>query len=298
LAQRDFAGAVRGVVRRLWLDGLSTRDIARASAEELGFGTVSNTTIAQQVRDAAEEVLHWLNRPVRPDIVYLALDAKWVSVLRESSSKEPVLIAVGITADGHKEILDVMPANAESQEAWSTLLARLKSRGLPVGSLRLVVTDGCAGLISAVQSQLPKVRRQRCVVHKTRNIVGRSPANLNSIAPKEASAIWKAPNRAEALSRAKAFIAKYSEDHPKLADIVRDDLDATLAFYDLDATVWATLRSTNVQERMHRELHRKFAEVGALKGETAVTRVAVLLAKRMNELCKDEVIKGFKRRRS
>lgn len=300
LRTRNLALNVAERVRALWVDGLSTRDIARASSElsSLGLGDVSHTTVAKTIRDVSEQVLQWLNRPVRQDIVYLSLDAKYVSILRETANKEPILVAVGITADGHKEILDIMPANSESYDAWRTMLSRLRNRGMRTEQLRLVATDGNPGLIRAVEESLPKTRRQRCVVHKVRNVMGRSPVHLKSVAPKEASEIWKAPNRDEAEERAKQFIEKYAESHPKLADIIRDDLDATLSFYALDSKVWKSLKSTNVQERINRELKRKFLEIGALKGETAATRVAVMLAIRHNELTRNDIVKGFKKPRN
>lgn len=299
LQQERFAPALKKLCRDLWTDGLSVRDISRMSArvDALGFGDVSHQTVYNSLRDSAAEVMAWLNRPVRQDICYLVLDAKHVSIKRETAQKEPLLVAVGITEDGHKEILDVMPAPSESFESWRTFVARLVNRGLPVEQLRLVTTDGCPGLIRAVEEVLPKVRRQRCTTHKVRNVVGRSPAHLKSTAPKEASQIWKAPSRVEAERRAKAFIAKYEDDYPTLANIVRDDFEATLAFYALDSQLWPSLRTTNVQERINREFSRKFDEVGALKGDTSVTRVAVMVAMRHNELRKDDIVKGFKKRK-
>lgn len=81
----------------------------------------------------------------------------------------------------------------------------------------MAFSDGHEGLISAIARELPGVSRQRCTVHKVRNVVGRSPRHLKAIAPKEASAIWKAPNKSEAKSRAAEFIAKYKDAHPVLA---------------------------------------------------------------------------------
>ena len=119
-----------------------------------------------------------------------------------------------------------MVAASESTDSWGTLVSRLKLRGLKPENLQLVITDGDEGVISALRTHLGDVRRQRCTVHKVRNVVGRCPRDLKKIAPAEASNIFKAPSRSEAERRAKAFIDKYDKEAPKLANIIRDDLDA------------------------------------------------------------------------
>lgn len=292
-----FAREVMQLGRELWTRGLSTRTVAKVAEDALG-GRASHTTVATWVQDAADEVLRWLNRPLRKDIAYLVLDGIYVSILRESARTEPILVAVGITESGEKEVLDVMPAPSESAESWSTLLARLRARGLDPRTLKLVITDGNDGVVRAAEAELPNVPRQRCVVHKVRNVVGACPRHLKGKAPKEASAIWKAPNKAEARSRAKAFLEAYQESHPRLAAIIEDDFEATLTFYEFDATRWATLKSTNVQERVNRELKRRFREVGAMKGEQAAVRHAALVAMRLNGDWKGTVVKGFRRTRA
>ena len=163
-------------------------------------------------------------------------------------------------------------------------------------NLRLVVSDGNEGIIGAIAMELPFVCRQRCTVHKVRNIVGHSPRNLKGTAPGEASAIWKAPNKSEARDPVSSFIAKYEQSHPKLAAVIADDFDATLAFYDLDASIWRGMCSTNVIERVNREMRRKFNDMGACKGDLAVTRTAVLIAIKLEEDWKGTVVKGFKKR--
>lgn len=139
-----FAREVMQLGRELWTRGLSTRTVAKVAEDALG-GRASHTTVATWVQDAADEVLRWLNRPLRKDIAYLVLDGIYVSILRESARTEPILVAVGITESGEKEVLDVMPAPSESAESWSTLLARLRARGLDPRTLKLVITDGNDG---------------------------------------------------------------------------------------------------------------------------------------------------------
>ena len=181
------------VARRLWTAGLSCRDISSVAVESLG-DEVSHTTVDGWVQQAHSKVMRWLNRPITKDFRYLMLDGLWVSVKRQTARKEVLLVAIGITEDGRREVLDVLPSASENAVAWTTLLARMRGRGLDGKQLRLVVTDENEGLMKSVASELPSAPRQRCTVHKIRNVVGTSPTSIKSIAPKEASLIWQAPN--------------------------------------------------------------------------------------------------------
>ena len=288
-----FAAEVVHLGRELWVRGLSSRSVSKVADEALG-GSASHTTVAGWVKDVADDVLHWLNRPLRKDIAYLVLDGIYVPILRDTSTKEPILVAVGITEKGEKEILDVLPAPSESTDHWSCLLSRLRARGLDVAALQLVITDGNEGVIQALARDLPRVPRQRCVVHKVRNIVGACPRQLKGTAPKLASAIWKAPNKAEARTRMKAFADTYRESHPRLTAIIEDDFEATLTFFDFDADRWRTLKSTNAEERINRELKRRFRDIGAMKGDQAASRHAVVVAMKLNADWEGSIVEGFK----
>ena len=286
---------LKTLCREMWLRGLSSRDLAAVSPEVAGRQW-SHASMNGWVRDVADETMRWLNRPVRDDIRYVVLDALYVPFVRSTSRKEALLVALGVTADGHKEVLDIQHAASESTDSWTTMLSRLTMRGLNTSKLSLVITDGDAGLLAALGAQWPDVPRQRCTVHKVRQVVGRSNRQLKKVAPKECSAIYKASSQTEARRRATAFIEKYTTIAPHLAAIVENDLDACLTFYTHDASLWPALRSTNALERMNREFRRKLREVGAIKGEVNINRIAVQVARLVNEDAKGKQIAGFKKR--
>lgn len=284
---------LKDMCRQLWLRGLSSRDLAAVSPEVAGRRW-SHESMNGWVRDVAEDTMRWLNSPVRQDIRYVVLDALYVPFVRSNSRREALLVALGVTADGYKEVLDIQHAASESTDSWTTMLSRLTMRGLRVADLSLVITDGDAGLLAALASQWPQVPRQRCTVHKVRQVVGRSSRELKKTAPRECSAIYKASSQTEARRRAAAFISKYREVSPTLADIVENDLDACLTFYEHDANLWPALRSTNALERMNREFRRKLREVGAIKGEVNINRIAVQVAQFVNHDTRGKQIAGFK----
>jgi putative transposase len=290
---KRFTAGVRQLAVQLWTHGLSYRGIAQVSEEALK-SPAGRTCVGGWVQDAEQEVLAWLQRPVPAEIRYLMLDGMFVSKKRVTTRSEPVLTAIGITDEGNKHVLDVMPAPGESFEAWSTCLQRLKARGLDVSRLRMAISDGCAGLISALEVELPTVHRQRCTVHKVRNVLNAAAPAVKSAAAKEATNIWNAPNKSEARQRAAHFVARWQPEHPRLAAIIRDDFEATLSFYDMDSTTWKSLRSTNIIERFNREMRRKFNDMGACRGDGPVRRTAGLVAMRLAKSQGGTVVRGFK----
>ena len=280
-----FTRDVVALGRRLWVQGLSLRSVAAVAPDDSAWlgGPVSHTEVGSWVHEAHDEVMRWLNRPIAADIRYLVLDGMYVSVKRDSARKEALLAAVGITESGECTVLDVLPAG----------LARLRGRGLrPETSPGYQMEEVSTAIVSGAAKAVP---RQRCIIHKVRNIVGTSPRHLKSTAPKEASAIWKAPNKSEARVRAAAFIDKHRVSQPKLANIIEDDLEATLTFFDLDANLWRTMCSTNVAERVNREMRRKFRDMGACKSDTAVTRTAALTAMKLSQDWQGKIVEGFKK---
>lgn len=288
-----FTAGVKQLAVRLWTHGLSYRSIEAVSQEALK-AEVGRSSVGSWVQDAEAEVLAWLARPITGDIRYLMLDGIFISKKRVTTRCEPVLTAIGITDAGDKHVLGVIAAPNESFESWSALLQQLKRRGLDAGKLRLVASDGCAGIIKALGEELPDVPRQRCTVHKTRNILHKAAPAVKAAAAKEATAIWNAPNKSEARQRAAIFETNWRLEHPHLADIIRDDFDATLTFYDMDSTTWKSLRSTNVIERFNRELRRKFRDMGACRGDKPTVRVAGLIAMRLAKSWDGTVVRGFK----
>lgn len=288
-----FTEGVKQLAVSLWSHGLSYRSIAAVSQDALK-ADVGRTSVGSWVEQAHQSVLDWLQRDVPEGIRYLMLDGMFVSKKRVTTRCEPVLVAIGITDDGQKHVLDIMPAAGETSEAWCTVLQRLKRRGLNVDALRMAISDGCKGIISALNTELPKVPRQRCTVHKTRNVLHAAAPAVKSEAAKEATAIWNAPNASEARQRQAAFVAKWRSEHPKLAEIIQDDFEATLTFYELDASTWKSLRSTNIIERFNREMRRKFDDMGACRGDNPVTRTAGLVAMRLAKSWDGTVVRGFK----
>lgn len=300
---KDFAklpASAAGILREAWLRGCSSRDLESISEHLAGRG-VSHTKIMDLVNDVSEEVLRWRNASLaEKEYAFLFFDGFFVSNKRPEgrATNEGFLIAMGVTLQGQKELLGFELAPSESREAWERLMELLISvKKLNMHTVKLVVTDGSRGLIQALNVYMPDVSRQRCVLHKMKNIIGSTPHSAKGEVSDCMKRIWRSPNRATALAAKEEFVGKFGERFPRLKSILEDDFDATLAFYDFEPRLWKALRTTNVLERANRELRRKFREIGYGRGERAIIQHAAQLAIWLNREWEGEIVEGFKEKR-
>src|SRR6266566_6981714 len=159
------------LIREAFLRGISTRQVGRIVATVTGE-TVSAQTVSQLTRDLDEAVRQFHQARLNDDYVYLFLDGVSLRVRRPAGRKQvQMLVAYGIRRDGSRHLLAFLRSQGESQADWETLLQDLYRRGLEGQALGLILTDGCAGLAAAIRTVYPRVRHQRCWVHKMRNIL-------------------------------------------------------------------------------------------------------------------------------
>jgi transposase-like protein len=155
-----------------------------------------------------------------------------------------LLVIIGVTLEGTKELVTIGDGLRESKASWLELLRDLKERGLEMGP-RLAVGDGALGFWGALDEIYPETRAQRCWVHKSANVLNALPKSLQAKAKAALHQIWMAPTRAAALSAFKQFVHTYQAKYPKAAEKLLKDRDALLAFYDFPAEHWVHLRTTN-----------------------------------------------------
>jgi transposase-like protein len=155
-----------------------------------------------------------------------------------------VLVLMGATEDGTKELLALSEGHRESELSWAEVLSDVKGRGLEAGP-ELAVGDGALGFWKALAQVFPQTRAQRCWVHKTANVLNALPQNRQEAAKHELQQVWMAATRAEAHRAFDAFVATYGQKYPKAAQCLAKDRDELLAFYDFPAEHWPHLRTTN-----------------------------------------------------
>jgi len=230
----------------LYLKGISTGDFSEALASLLGPGCpgLSATTVTRLTKIWQEEHAEWSTRSLEgKQYVYIWADGIYSNV-RLEDDKVCLLVLMGATADGKKELIAVIDGYRESEQSWMELLVDLKKRGLTVAP-KVAIGDGALGFWQALTKVFPRTRHQRCWVHKTANILDKLPKSIQPRAKEMLHAIWMAATREDALKAFEAFLETYGAKYPKACECLKKDRDELLAFYDFPAEHWAHLRTTN-----------------------------------------------------
>ena len=234
------------LIPALYLKGISTGDFAAALAALLGpdAGGLSASTVARLTEVWADEHAHWLKRDLSArHYVYFWADGIHVQARLEDDA-QCLLVIIGATPEGRKELVGFQAGVRESAQSWRELLACLRGRGLTIGP-ELAIGDGALGFWKALEEIFPDTRRQRCWVHKTANVLNKLPKSRQTAAKAALHDIWMADGRAEAERAMNTFAAKYDAKYPQAVACLTKDRDALLAFYDFPAEHWRHIRTTN-----------------------------------------------------
>ena len=230
----------------LYLKGISTGDFSEALAALVGPEAkgLSASTIVRLKSVWEEEFQEWTKRSLEgKKYVYVWADGVHFNI-RLEEDRQCILVLMGATADGHKELIAVVDGYRESEQSWKTLLLDVKSRGLVVDP-KLATGDGALGFWKALPQVYPTTREQRCWVHKTANVLDKLPKRLQPEAKDKLHAIWMAATRADANKAFDLFVATYEAKYPKATACLSKDRDVLLTFYDFPAEHWIHLRTTN-----------------------------------------------------
>jgi putative transposase len=263
----------------LYLKGISTGDFEEALAALLGKDApgLSASTIARLKEVWIDEHARWQKRDLSARrYVYVWADGIHLQA-RLEDEKQCILVMIGATPEGKKELLGFTDGARESTQDWRELLLDLKSRGLAV-TPKLAVADGALGFWKALGEVWPTTQEQRCWVHKTANILNKLPKSQQPKAKRSLQEIWMAETRADAEAAFDAFIASYELKYEKAADCLDKDREALLAFYDFPAEHWKHLRTSNpIESTFATVRHRTIRAKGCLSNKTALAMVFKLV---------------------
>jgi putative transposase len=241
------AQRIEKLVPWLYLKGISTSDFAEAF-ECLGLegaAGFSATSVVRMKEIWQQEWQEWNKRSLAgKQYVYVWADGIHFNVRLEEDCRPCVLVLMGATADGTKELIAIHDGERESEMSWHELLLDAKSRGLTEPP-KVATGDGALGFWSAMSKVFPGVVHQRCWVHKTANVLNKLPRGMHAAAKAKLHDIWLAGTRAEAIKAFDLFVATYEAKHPKAVECLKKDRDVLLAFYDCPAEHWSHLRTTN-----------------------------------------------------
>lgn len=241
--------ALEELIPWLYLKGIWTGDFSEALAALLGRepkGLSANVVV--RLKDQwGREYDDWCRRDLsHKQYVYVWADGIYANVRLEDSanSKQCLLVLMGATADGRKELVAVQDGYRESEQSWSELLLDLKQRGLAIAP-KLAVGDGALGFWAALRKVYPETCEQRCWVHKTANVLGKLPKSVQPKAKSDLHEIQLAPTRAEAAKAFDHFLGKYRAKYASACDCLAKDREPLLTFFDFPAEHWKHLRTTN-----------------------------------------------------
>ena len=263
----------------LYLRGISTGDFKEALAALLGQNApnLSPAVISRLTAEWQGEYERWQKRDLSARrYVYVWADGVFLQARMEDHG-ECMLVLIGATPEGKKELIGFQVGVRESAQSWRELLVEVKSRGLTIAP-EIAVGDGALGFWKALDEVFPGTRHQRCWVHKTANVLNKVTLSVQTNMKKDLREIYLAPNRASAEVAINVFAEKYGAKYDKAVECLTKDREALLALYEFPAEHWDHLRTTNPIESVFATVrHRTVRTKGSLSPTTARLMVFKLL---------------------
>jgi len=284
--------SVEELVPWLYLKGVSTGDFPEALQALIGSDAkgFSPNVVVRLKEKWGQEYEEWNRRDLsQEEYVYVWADGIHVNVRLEDAAnpKQCLLVLMGATADGRKELIAVVDGIRESKQSWVELLLDLKQRGLKKPP-RLAVGDGALGFWAALREVYPTTMEQRCWVHKTANVLNKMPKGLQAKAKSDLHQIWLAETREAATKAFDHFLEKYGVKYEAACACLSKDRDSLLGFYDFPAEHWGHLRTTNPIESTFATIrlrHRRTKGSGSRRASlTMMFKLAQSASKRWRRL--------------
>jgi putative transposase len=274
---RRRESSVEEALIEMYLAGVSVRRVEDIT-EALWGTRVSPGTVSNLNKKIYAQIEAWRNRPIEGEHPYVYLDGvvlkrSWAGEVRNVS----LLVAIGVSAEGYREILGICEGAKEDKAGWSAFLGHLKQRGL--AGVRLVTSDACLGLVESIAEFYPDAQWQRCVVHFYRNVFSHVPTTKVREVAAMLKAIHAQEDRHAAQAKAADVIAKLRAQRlHKAAELVEAHIAETLTYYGFPDQHWRRLRTNNPLERIIREIRRRTRVVGAFPdGQSALNLAAARL---------------------
>jgi putative transposase len=284
---------VNQMVREMFLQGVSTRKVKEVIKPLLATG-ISAQTVSRILRSLDAEVRQFHECQLTDCYRYLLLDGITLRVKgADGVKKRLVLCAYGITPTGKRELINFRQAPAESEAQWEAFLRDLYDRGIIGKQLHLIGTDGCPGLHRALDLVYPYVARQRCWAHKLRNVASRLPHRIQADCLQQASGIYQAETRREAVRQFREWSTRWRLTVPNAVSCLEQDLDELLNFLSCPREHWKKIRTTNAIERAFREVRRRTRPMSCFQNAASVDRIVYGVISHLNDKWKENPLREF-----
>lgn len=253
---RSRTADLESLVRGMYVRGLSTQDVSALYSETFGANRLSKSTVSRVTQQLNQEFEAWRRRDLSDlPIVYLFLDGQYHAARQGTDEKEGVLSAYALLEDGRPVLLHLELGPRESSDAWLSFLQDLTARGLK--DPLLVVMDGAPGLVKAVKRVWPHAYRQRCQVHKMRNILSKLPRMMQPKMKSLVHQVFRAPSYAVALKRGRDLIARFKDRYTSAMECLERDLEECVTHLRFPEDHHQRIRTTNRLERLNGESRRR-----------------------------------------
>lgn len=265
----------------MYVQGVSTRKV-KSVTEKLCGRTFSRQTVSNLAGELDQKVEEWRNRPLEGHHPYLVVDAEYEKVRRGGRViSQGVLIVMGISSEGMREILEVRIADTENETTWSDLFRDLKRRGLK--GVELVTSDDHEGLKAAVKRYFQGASWQRCQCHFTKNVLRLASKGEKTELKADLRAIFNAGDMETLNRRLDEAIHKWTEKKPAVAEKIDDEITDCLAVFCLPKAHRVRMRTTNALERFNGEIRRRTRVVRIFPNEQSALRLIATLAMEQSE---------------
>jgi len=290
--------SIEELIPWLYLKGISTGDFSEALQVLIGPDAAgfSPNVVVRLKEQWSHEYDAWCQRDLSgKQYVYLWADGIYANIRLEdeANSRQCLLVLMGATVDGEKELVAVIDGYRESKQSWLELLLSLKQRGLTIPP-KLAIGDGALGFWAALREVFPTTREQRCWVHKTANVLNHLPKSVQPKAKADLHEIWQAETRQNANKAFDHFLEKYAAKYQAACECLKKDRDVLLSFYEFPAEQWGHLRTTNPIESTFATIrlrHRRTKGNGTRKASlTMMFKLAQAAQKRWHRLHSHELI--------
>ena len=275
-----MTGDVEEAILVMYLSGISVRKIAGVT-DALSKVRVGKDAVSRIARRLEEQQKEWRERSLE-EKSYLYLDATYLKVRWGARvTSMALLVAVGVDEEGFREVLAVEVAGSEKGAAYASLLRGLIDQGLR--GVRLVVSDDHEGIKVAVSSELPGAQWQRCAVHFERNVLAHVPTSSMAEVAQDLKAVFKVRREKTARALAEEFSELYDKRFPKAVSIFEAGMEDALTYLSFPGSHHAKLRTTNMLERLFKEIKRRTRVVGVFPNETSASTLSTEIALRSSE---------------
>jgi len=262
---------VAEALTQMFVSGVSTHKVGEV-AQTLTGAAPSASAVSRLNRTLTEQYEAWRERRLLPHYRIVYLDGIHFTVRHGTQTDATmILTALGVDLEGSREVLALRACAEEDKDGWSCLLQDLRTRGMT--EIDLIVTDGHDGLLAAVSALFPATLRQRCLVHKQRNIMNAIPKREHQEVTTELTGIWKQEKKEDALLNLAAFKAKYRQRYPEAVRSLLEDEEHLLTFYAFPSVMHRYIRSTNAIESLFSNVRQRTDQIDVFTTETSCVTI-------------------------